>query len=91
MHKTRGAEKLLELGGWLVIVGAFVGIGVGAVFVLSFLLGGLVGLFIGILMALVITGLGIYAATRAYKGKGTLHALFRTRASPDLDSPGGEE
>ena len=86
MLKKNLLEKAAELWGWLIIVIAFIGLGIGATFSTIYFISGIAGKIIGLLLAFVIVILGIYIATKQYRGKGTMHALSRTIASPDLDN-----
>lgn len=77
-------EKIAELWGWLVILLAFIGLGILVTAMLLYLLSGLIGIITGLAAALLDIYLGIRIATSIYKGKGTIHALSRTSATPEL-------
>lgn len=78
-------ETISEMWGWIVIVLAFVGLGVGGYLVLSYLIKGVLGNIIGAFTGAITVFIGIKIANRAYKGKGTIFVLSRTIATPELD------
>ncbi len=83
-------EKIAELWGWLVILFAFIGLGILVAAVLLFLLSGLIGIIMGLAVTLLAIYLGIRIANSIYKGKGTIHALSLTSATPELDKSEAE-
>ena len=91
MPKQNLPEKVAELWGWLLIVIAFVGVGIGTAFSTVYFLPGTLGEGIGVLFGCLIVIRGIRLATKQYKGKGTMHVISRTSASPDLDAANEEE
>lgn len=78
---SKKLEKLSEIYGWIQIVFSAILLAGMVGVVLYFTVSKILGVIVGIIIAI----FGIYIACRAYKGKGTIHLLSRTIASPELD------
>jgi len=78
-------EFLTELWGWLRIFFSFSAIGfiVGAI--VYYNKRDTIGLIISVIIISVFFIIGIIVATKTWKKGGTMHALSRTAASPELD------
>jgi hypothetical protein len=84
-------ENLSELFGWLQIAVTFLAIGSGFGLVAACIIGGIAGIIGGTVAGSIIFLIGVYIATKAYKGKGTIHVVSRTMASPELDDTAPDE
>ncbi|HLS70171.1 MAG TPA: hypothetical protein VK027_00775 [Chitinophagaceae bacterium] len=75
-------EKLFEIYGWIQIVFSAILLAGMVGVVLYFTVSKIIGMIVGIIIVI----FGMHIAYRAYKGKGTIHLLSRTIASPELDN-----
>ena len=78
-------ERLAELWGWIIIVASFVGLAIIGGLISRWLIEGTLGIVLGVFLGIVILSIGIYIATKYYKGKGTIFVISRTIATPELD------
>ncbi len=78
-------EFITEVFGWLQIVISplLIGLGIGAI--IYFLNPSHTRLIIGVIVACIWLVIGIYWATKKWKGKGTIFFLSRISATPELD------
>lgn len=79
-------EFISELFGWVRIVISFCAVGCGIGAIIYSCKKDSLGIYIGIFIAVIGLVIGIVVATKTWKGGGTMHALSRTMASPELDS-----
>ena len=80
-------EFITEVFGWLQIVVSplLIGVGIGAI--IYFPNPSNIRLIIGIIVVCIGLVIGIYWATKKWKGKGTVFFLSRISATPELDMP----
>jgi hypothetical protein len=79
-------EKVSEFWGGVVIAISILGVGVIFGVILFSILKGLLGTIVFWIITIASLFYGIYISIKNYKGKGTIHLLSRTMASPDLDA-----
>lgn len=84
-------ETTAEVIGWIKIVLAPLGIGLALGWIIYYNIPNIWGIIVGIFTAVLGLGLGIYWATKAWKGKGTVFVATRHMHSPDLDKQDREE
>jgi hypothetical protein len=78
-------ELITESIGWLQIAASPFLISAGIGIILYFSIPGITTLIIGSCITLIGLALGIYLATKAWKGNGTVSFLSRVSATPELD------
>ncbi len=80
-------ELITEIIGWIRIWLSPTGIGLFLGGICYFNLPEALGLVAGITLTAIGVMIGAMIATRAFRGKGTIHLLSRVSASPELDDP----
>lgn len=84
-------ETIAEVVGWIKIVIAPLALGALIGWLIYYNKPDTIGIILGIVFSAIGLGLGIYWATKAWKGKGTVFVATRHMHSPDLDKKETQE